>query len=179
MTLFSGDAKARNQYMNDLAMQSALESRSLAAMQLNARTGQTVTPVTDLRSLDEKFADMELLKARVRADLLTITDGTNANSIMSSLGPAELRYVAQRFETLAKEIRPKYKMGILEPQFMQFLQEYIAADAAAPVAGRPVSASDLAAAAANAPTRQQMTHLARVGEANIRATNRVAAEAEA
>ena len=179
MTLFSGDAKARNQYMNDLAMQSALESRSLAAMQLNARTGQTVTPVTDLRSLDEKFADMELLKSRVRADLLTITDGANANSIMSSLGPAELRYVAQRFETLAKEIRPKYKMGILEPQFMQFLQEYIAADAAAPVAGRPVSASDLAAAAANAPTRHQMTHLARVGEANIRATNRVAAEAEA
>jgi len=55
----------------------------------------------------------------------------------------------------------------------------MASDAAALVAGRPVSASDLAAAAANAPTRHQMTHLARVGEANIRATNRVAAEAEA
>ena len=147
MTLFSGDKRARDEYMHELKLQAALDDRSLQAVKLLARTGQTVTPLTDLRSLDEKFADVELLKSRVRTDLATITDGANASAIMGRLGPAELRYVAQHFDQLAKEIRPKYKMGILEAQFMQFLAAYIADDARDVVAGRPVSAADLAAVA--------------------------------
>jgi len=164
MTLFSGDKNARIQYMNDLAMQAALDDRSLQAMKLVARTGQTVAQLSDLRSIDEKFADTEFLKSRVRTDLLTITDAVNANSIMGSLSPAELTYVAQHFDELAKEIRPKYKMGILKAQFDQFLASYMASDAAATVTGRPVSAADLAAAAANAPTRAQMNRLGLAAE---------------
>lgn len=143
-------------------MQAALDDRSLQAMKLVARTGQTVAQLSDLRSIDEKFADTELLKSRVRTDLLTITDAVNTNSIMGALNPAELRYVAQNFDTLAKEIRPKYKMGILEAQFMRFLQSYIAADALAPVVGRPVSAADLHASSELAPTRNQINRIGHI-----------------
>ena len=78
---------------------------------------------------------------------------------MGNLGPAQMRYVAQHFEEMAKEIRPKYKMGIFENDFMNLLQVYIAQDRAAPVVGRPVSAADLAAASANAPSRDQVNSL--------------------
>jgi hypothetical protein len=81
---------------------------------------------------------------------------------MGALSPAELRYVAQNFDTLAKEIRPKYKMGILEAQFMRFLQSYIAADALAPVVGRPVSAADLHASSELAPTRNQINRIGHI-----------------
>ena len=182
MTLFSGNAKARLEYMNDLALQSALESRALAAIQLNARTGQTVTPLTDLRGLDEKYADVELLKVRVRADLLTITDAVNASAILSNLGPVELRYVAQNFDEMAKEIRPKYKMGILQQQFMIFLRSYIAADNLAPVAGRPVSAADLHASSELAPTRNQINRMGQLiqdtADAHVPAARRTPTQAE-
>ena len=90
MTLYSGDASARLEYMKTLAMQAALDDRTLQAVKLNVRTGQTVRPPTDMRTLSERYADVELLKSQVRSDLLTITDGANANAIMGRLGPAEL-----------------------------------------------------------------------------------------
>jgi hypothetical protein len=159
MTLYSGDPSARAEYMNQLAMSAMLEDRTLQAVKLNVRTGQSMSQPTDMRTLEEKFADSTLLKTRVRSDLLTITDASNTNAIIGSLGPAELKYVAQNFEELAKEIRPKYKMGILEADFMNLLQAYIAADALAPVAGRPVSAADLHAASELAPTRAQINRM--------------------
>ena len=94
--------KDRLAYFKELQLRAALDDRTLQAIKLNVRTGQTMTPVTDMRSLDEKFADVELLKSRVRSDLLTITDAKNTNSIISSLGPAEMVYLASNFDSFAK-----------------------------------------------------------------------------
>jgi len=151
--------KERLAYLKELQLRAALDDRTLQAIKLNLRTGQTTTPLTDMRSLDEKFADVELLKSRVRSDLLTITDAKNTNSIISSLGPAEMVYLASNFDALAKEIRPRYKMGILDHQFMQVLRTYIDQDALAPVVGRPVSSADLHASSALAPTRSQVNKI--------------------
>ncbi len=68
-------------YMADLHKRAELEDRVLQAVKLNIRTGQTA-PLTDMRSLDEKMADLTKLKMKVRTDLLTITDAANANEIL-------------------------------------------------------------------------------------------------
>ena len=48
-------------YMADLQMRADLEDRVLQAVKLNIRTGQTA-PLTDMRTLDEKMADLTKLK---------------------------------------------------------------------------------------------------------------------
>ena len=42
MTLFSGDTRARDEYMHELKLQAALDDRALQAVKLLARTGHPV-----------------------------------------------------------------------------------------------------------------------------------------
>ena len=77
---------------------------------------------------------------QVRADLLTITDAANASAILSTLDDDDLKFIAQKFELMAKEIRPKYKLGINQQQFEMFLKSYIQNEDRFPVAGRETAA---------------------------------------
>ena len=119
-------------YLADLQMRADLEDRVLQAVKLNIRTGQTA-PLTDMRTLDEKMADLTKLKMKVRADLLTITDAANANDILGQLNPRDVQFVAQTFGLLAAEIKPKFGMGITAAQFFLFLRKYIQVE---PISGR-------------------------------------------
>ena len=163
--MFSGPTKAINdakraEYMANLELTASLDDRILQATKLNLRTGQPSSVPTDNRSLDEKLADTEMLKAQVRADLLTITDALNMTAIMSALTIQDLRYVAQRFNLLAAEIRPKYKMGITSDQFMIFLRAYV--DRAPLVAGPAAGIVNINAIAARQPTRDQLDQLGQI-----------------
>ena len=137
------NAARRAEYMANLDLTAKLEDRVLQAVKLNKRTGQTMTPITDMRSLDEKMMDTEKLKAQVRHDLLTITDAPNMSAIMQQLTVRDVQFVAQRFHLLAAEIRPKFQLGIDAQQFMVFLRAY--ADRAPLVAGAPAGQVDVAA----------------------------------
>ena len=99
-----------------------------------------------LPSQDEKMSDLEQLKSQVRADLLTITDGANASAILSTLDTDDLKFLAQKFELMAKEIRPKYKLGITQPQFSDFLESYMKYEAKNPIAGRDTGRADMGVA---------------------------------
>ena len=52
-------------YLHDLNMRADLDDRVLQAVKLNKRTGQSTVPLTDMRTLDEKMADLQKLKAAV------------------------------------------------------------------------------------------------------------------
>ena len=123
--------------MATLKLTADLEDRVLQAVKLNVRTGQTMQPLTDMRSLDEKMMDTEKLKAQVRADLLTITDPPNMSAIMQELTARDIQFVAQRFNLIAAEIRPKFKLGIDARNFMLFLRAY--ADRSPMISGSPTS----------------------------------------
>lgn len=159
MSFYSENDPRRREYMKTLNLQAELNNRVLQAVKLNQATGQVMFPPTDNRTLDEKLADAERLKAKVRSDLLTITDGQNMTAIMSRLDMTTLRFVAQKFELLAREIRPKYALGITEGQFFNFLQAYMQTELVAPVAGREAGRNDLTQALRALPSREQMTRL--------------------
>jgi len=158
--MFSGPTQAINdarraEYMANLKLTIDLDARVTAAVALNKRTGQT-TPVTDFRSLDQKLADVEMLKVQVRADLLTITDAPNMTQIMTRLTNDDLRFVAQKFSSIAAEIKPKFKLGCTADQFMSFLRDYAARPL---VAGAPATGNDIHQASVIAPSRLQVDAL--------------------
>ena len=64
MTQAKLDAR-RAAYIANLNLEAELEDRNLQAIKLNKRTGQT-TPVSDMRTLEEKMQDIEKLNAPFR-----------------------------------------------------------------------------------------------------------------
>ena len=157
--------RRRAEYMHDLNMRAELDDRVLQAVKLNKRTGQSTVPLTDMRTLDEKMADLQKLKATVRLDLLTITDPSNATEILGKLSTHNLQFVAQKFPLMSAEIKPKYQLGITATQFFLFLRKYAEVEAAAPVSGRPVGVVDLAAALRAIPVRRDVEEVVRLGAA--------------
>ena len=139
-------SEQRASYMATLKLSISNNDRTLQAVKLNQRTGQVPIPPSDNRTLDEKMSDLEQLKSQVRADLLTITDGANASAILSTLNTDDLKFLAQKFELMAKEIRPKYKLGITQPQFSDFLESYMKYEAKNPIAGRDTGRADMGVA---------------------------------
>ena len=62
-------ARNRQQYMADLNLRCQLDDKVLQAVKLNKRTGQVPQPPTDMRTLEEKMADVERLKLDIRKAL--------------------------------------------------------------------------------------------------------------
>ena len=163
MTQAQIDAK-RAAYLANLKLEIALDDRNLQALK------QSITPISDMRTLAEKLQDVEKLKTQVRQQLLTITDPANATAILSSLNVAEVQFVAQKFNLLAAEIKPKFALGINALQFRLFLDSYARQEAAAPVAGRAIGVEDLRGIVAGLATRGQVAAvLAAVQHAGIQA----------
>jgi hypothetical protein len=118
-------SKFRQAYLANLKLQADIDDMNLQANKVYKKTGQTPTQLTDNRTTSETLADVERLKIDVRSGLAQIADGKEANSISQQLSPAQLTFVAQHINDLVKELKPKYKYGILADVFIPYLVSYM------------------------------------------------------
>lgn len=120
-------AKFRQEYLANLALQMQNDDTNLQANKIFKKTGQTPSQPMDTRSTTEKLADIERLKIDVRAGLAEIADGQQAQDIVNHLaGDADaLRFVAQYMPEIIKDLKPKYKYGILSAVFIPYIMRYM------------------------------------------------------
>ena len=113
--------KYRDAYMANLNLQIKNDDKNFQANKLHQRTGVVATQISDYRSTSEKLADVEMLRALVKKELLQICDSINCQAIVQKLSADELQFVAQNIETIVKDLRPKNKFGVLEPIFRSYI----------------------------------------------------------
>jgi hypothetical protein len=116
-------SKFRQNYLSNLALQADINDKNLQANKIFKKTGQTPTQVLDTRLTAEKLADTERLKIDVRGQLSQIADGQQAEAIVQGLTPDGLRYLAQHIDEIIKDIKPKYKLGVLASVFIPYLNK--------------------------------------------------------
>ena len=116
---------SRNAYMASLGLQIKNNDINLKANKLYKRTGQLSEPPTDLRSLDEKFQDKQLIEKEVRKSLREITDIQNTNQILNQMNKSELEFYYNKSSIINKIIREKISSrGVLTSEFLVFLKQY-------------------------------------------------------
>lgn len=123
-------SKFRQQYLATLALQARNDDTNLQANKIFNKTGETPSQMTDTRTTAEKEADLQRLKIEVRKELQqsSLADGAQGEEIVNSLQPNELVYLAQNINGIIKTLQPKYKLGILAPDFLAFLRKSLAKD---------------------------------------------------
>jgi len=123
-------SKFREAYMSNLNLRIALDDKNLQANKLYNRTGQLPVQPSDFRTTEEKLADVLSLRAEVRSQLGTITDGTNANNIAQQLSPPELVFYAQQSGLINNIIKERFSKGVQADIFVPYLRKYMADSAA-------------------------------------------------
>ena len=118
-------SKYRQQYLANLNLRANLDDMNLQANKIYKKTGQTPSQPTDSRTTAEKLGDIERLKIDLRSQLSQIADGQQAQAIVENLGDVELQFLAQHIDEIVKEIKPKYKLGVLADIFVPYLQKYM------------------------------------------------------
>jgi hypothetical protein len=118
-------SKFRQNYLANLALETKNNEINYQANKIFKKTGQTPTQVLDTRTTTEKLADIEMLKIELRGELKEIADGIQADAIVQMLNDEELIFLAQHINEIVKQIKPKYKYGILADIFVPYLQTYM------------------------------------------------------
>ena len=118
-------SKFRKAYMATLQLQGELNKKNFDANALYRRTGVVPTQITDYRSTSEKIADLINLRILIRSQLRQIADAQNAEDIAQSLTADELVFASQSIDFIIKELKPKFKFGILKDIFLQYLRTYM------------------------------------------------------
>lgn len=113
--------KFRDAYMATLQLQQDINKKNFDANALYKRTGVVPTQILDYRSTSEKLADIFNLKILVRSKLRQIADAQNAEKIAQDLSNDELVYVSQRIDAIIKDLKPKFKFGILPDIFKSYI----------------------------------------------------------
>jgi hypothetical protein len=121
----SDPSKFRQQYISNLQLEIAINDKNFEANKIFKKTGQTPTQLLDTRNTTDKLADLQKLKTDVRSQLSQIADGTNAQQIVEQLNPNQLQFLAQHIDEIVKDIKPKYKYGILSEIFIPYLEAYM------------------------------------------------------
>lgn len=121
----SDPSKFRQQYLSNLALEAKNNDYNLQANKVFKKTGETPTQVLDSRTTTEKLADIQRLKIDLRSSLTQIADGVQADAIVQQLSPDSLQFLAQHIDEIVKEIKPKYKYGILADVFIPYLDSYM------------------------------------------------------
>lgn len=114
----------RREYLKSLNQDIQNINKNLEANRVFVETGQPSRP-TDVRTITEKTADIEGVKALLRAELKKVTDSTNASLIIQGLADDELKFLYTQFGAIENEIKPKFKTGVPADVFIQFLKKYI------------------------------------------------------
>lgn len=117
-------AKFREAYLATLGLQAKINAENLQANQVYKKTGAPTQP-TDTRTTEQKETDIISMRRNVRARLGEIADGANANKIAEALDPVELRFLANQIDTIIKDLKPKYKLGVDATIFQNYLQKYM------------------------------------------------------
>jgi len=99
-------SKYRQQYLNNLQLQSNINDFNLQVNKMFQRTGQNPTPVMNSRTPTEKSLDIERLKMNLKGAMLVITRGNDnvASDILNKLPRADLEFLAQHMLSLQHEI---------------------------------------------------------------------------
>jgi hypothetical protein len=118
----SDPAKYRQQYINNLRLQASNDQLNLNANQIYSKTGQTPSPLPDVRSTTEKEADVERLKIEVRSRLAEVMDGDNANNAVMTLSPKQLVFVANQIDSITKDLKSRYALGVPSQIFVQYIR---------------------------------------------------------
>ena len=108
---FAQAAEYRKRYLATLALQAQNDAYNLQANQVYKQTGQPSRP-PDTRSTTEKMGDIEKMKVDLRAGLMQITDGTNANETIEQLTPDEVIFTVQQLPSIVTDLKPKFSRGV-------------------------------------------------------------------
>jgi hypothetical protein len=111
----------RRRYLETLKIESSNDAKNLAANQLFRDTGTPSQPV-DTRTITEKVADIEGLKALLRSELNKITDSTSASQIVGQLDAEELSFAYEQFGTIERDISSRFRSGVPADIFIQYLR---------------------------------------------------------
>jgi len=115
----------RNAYLGTLSLQQEINTKNFNANALYKRTGVVPTEISDYRSTSEKLADIARLRIAVRGQLREIADSSNAEDIAQEMTTDQVQFVAQNIDALIKELKPKYKLGIVKDIFIPYLVRYM------------------------------------------------------
>jgi hypothetical protein len=113
----------RKQYLATLAVETQNNQKNAGANQLFKQTGQPSQPL-DTRSITDKLADVEGLKVLLRSELLKLTDGAEASSILGQLTPDDVRFAYEQFTGIEKGLSGRFKTGVPAEVFLNFLERY-------------------------------------------------------
>jgi len=113
----------RKQYLATLAVETSNNQKNAGANQLFKQTGQPSQPL-DNRSITDKLADVEGLKVILRAELMKLTDGAEASSILGQLTPDDVRFAYEQFTGIEKGLSGRFKTGVPAEVFLNFLERY-------------------------------------------------------
>ena len=115
--------KFRNMYLSNLQTDINNINRTFNAVQAK-NTGNSVPEAPpDMRTVEDKLNDIERLKVQLRSNLLTLTDGENADQIIIQLqrqsgGDVNYAFAVSLFPDLERILKPNGALGIPAAAFM-------------------------------------------------------------
>jgi len=118
---------ARNEYIKNLQLETSNNLLNYNANQQFKATGQlppSVTALLDTRSITEKYADTQKARVAVLSGLREITDGANANVIVSQINSKDMIPLLNNLPQIIAEIKPKWSLGIPAPAFIGYWESY-------------------------------------------------------
>lgn len=116
--------KYLNQYMANLNKEIQNQSFVYNAVTASISGDMSAVPQMpqDARSVEEKLRDVENLKIKLNGLLMTLTDGANANEIVTSLPPELIQQAVQSFPILYQTLKPIWSLGVPSVIFIQALK---------------------------------------------------------
>lgn len=112
--------KYRKAYMDTLGLQIKNDDINDQANKVYQRTGAP-SQLVDTRDATEKLRDLTNLRMQLRGRLTEIMSGADANAVSSGLNDDEARFVAQQINTIIKDLKPKFALGVPATAFNQYL----------------------------------------------------------
>lgn len=118
----SDQSKYRETYMNELKLQESNLQATRDAKKMLAETGAPPQQRDDTRTVEEKRRDVGRLRVEVLGEVRSITDGKNAQIIVSDLKPDELFFVMNNIPVILPDIRSKFKQGVPALAFLTYVR---------------------------------------------------------
>ena len=117
--------QVRDDYLAVLRQQEANLQKTANALSVMVQTGQPPVAPTDMRSMNEKLADIERLKPMFRKQLMSLMDGREAEIVLNNLDNGEIQSAVTIFGEISRELKGKYPLGIPAPVFVEFLRRFL------------------------------------------------------
>lgn len=117
--------QVRDDYLAILRQQEANLQKTANALSVMVQTGQPPVAPSDMRSMNEKLADIERLKPMFRKQLMSLMDGREAEIVLNVLDNGEIQSAVTIFGEISRELKGKYPLGVPAPIFVEFLRRFL------------------------------------------------------